>query len=329
MKTAIIGTGAFLPETIITNDDLSAIVDTNNEWIQSRTGIAERRVMVGGGNVDMCEESAKRALENAGITAKDIDLLIVTTLTGDYYCPSTACELLRRLGAECPAFDINAACSGFVYGLSVAKSMMESGPYEHVLLVSTEMLSRITDWEDRSTCVLFGDGSGAVVLAKKETGIIASVMGAYADDNGCLKVDGMSDISYADTEEMFKSNKIMRNRPKIFMNGREVFKFATRRLASDVNRLLDIACLKLSDISLIIPHQANRRIIEAAAKMLSLPIEKFYINLQSVGNMSCATIPVALDEACKKGLIKKGDKLIFAAFGGGLTSAAALVEWVY
>ena len=329
MNTSIIiaGTGSYLPEKIITNHDIAKTVDTSDEWVYTRSGIKERRIAQSEEAAsDMALISAKRALENAKLKPEDIDLVIVTTVTPDMMFPSTACILQAKLGIRnnIPCFDIEAACSGFVYGVEVASKMMKSGYYKNALVVSSEKLSGILDWQDRNTCVLFGDGSGAVVLStseEKDVGILDTVLGADGSDTATLKLPAGGSLMPA-------SKETVENRQHfIQMNGREVFKHAVKIMGEKSFEVIERYGITPEEISLLIPHQANTRIIESVAKRLKLPMEKVFVNIEKYGNTSSASIPIALDEALKSGKIKKGDYILFVAFGAGLTWGATLVKW--
>ncbi|MBO5780892.1 MAG: ketoacyl-ACP synthase III [Opitutales bacterium] len=323
----IAGTGSYLPEKIITNHDIAKTVDTSDEWVYTRSGIKERRIAQSEEAAsDMALISAKRALENAKLKPEDIDLVIVTTVTPDMMFPSTACILQAKLGIRnnIPCFDIEAACSGFVYGVEVASKMMKSGYYKNALVVSSEKLSGILDWQDRNTCVLFGDGSGAVVLStseEKDVGILDTVLGADGSDTATLKLPAGGSLMPA-------SKETVENRQHfIQMNGREVFKHAVKIMGEKSFEVIERYGITPEEISLLIPHQANTRIIESVAKRLKLPMEKVFVNIEKYGNTSSASIPIALDEALKSGKIKKGDYILFVAFGAGLTWGATLVKW--
>lgn len=318
----IAGVGAYLPSLVVTNDKLAEFVDTNDEWISERTGIRERRISQTEDTSDIASKAAMKALERSGIKAEEVDLIIVATISPDMFIPSVACLVQSKIGAEKAAcFDINVACSGFVYGLEIAKGMMLSMNYKNALVIGAEVLSKVMDWEDRSTCVLFGDGSGAAVLKKgNKNGLIKSYLKAEGE-----KWESLT-IGAADFNTPFSEEKVVKDR-LIRMNGREIFKFATKIIAEGVKKILEDTDVSLDEIKYIIPHQANSRIISAAAKRLGIDKDKFYINLDKVGNTSSASVPIALNEMYEKGMLQKGDKVILVAFGGGLTYGAALIEW--
>ncbi|MBS1485354.1 MAG: ketoacyl-ACP synthase III [Opitutales bacterium] len=327
-KSVIIsGTGSYLPEKVLTNFDISKFVDTSDEWIYTRSGIRERRIAAPNeASSDMALIASRRALESAGLKPEDIDLVIVTTVTPDMMFPSTACLLQAKLGIRnnIPCFDIEAACSGFVYGVEVASKMMQSGFYKNALVVSSEKLSTIVDWQDRSTCVLFGDGCGAVVLSLSDTpdvGILDTVLGADGSDTSTLRVLAGGSALPTSKETVEKRQHF------IEMDGREVFKHAVKIMGEKAFEVLERYGVSPSDLNLLIPHQANTRIIESVAKRLKLPMDKVFINIEKYGNTSSATIPIALDEAIKAGRVKSGDYILFVAFGAGLTWGATLVKW--
>ena len=323
----IAGTGSYLPEKIITNHDIAKTVDTSDEWVYTRSGIKERRIAQSEEAAsDMALISAKRALESAKLKPEDIDLVIVTTVTPDMMFPSTACILQAKLGIRnnIPCFDVEAACSGFVYGVEVASKMMKSGYYKNALVVSSEKLSSIVDWQDRNTCVLFGDGSGAVVLStsdEENVGILDTVLGADGSDTATLKLPAGGSAMPATKETVENRQHFLQ------MNGREVFKHAVKIMGEKSFEVIERYGITPEEISLLIPHQANTRIIESVAKRLKLPMEKVFVNIEKYGNTSSASIPIALDEALKSGKIKKGDYILFVAFGAGLTWGATLVKW--
>ncbi len=325
IRSKIISTGSYLPERILTNFDLEKIVDTSDEWITERTGIKERRIASENQAAsDLAYEASRLALERASLKAEDIDLLIAATVTGDMPFPSTACILQHRLGAKnAAAFDINAACSGFLYGLYVADSFVRSGMHKRVLIVGAEVLSKITDWEDRTTCVLFGDGAGAAIVepTEEERGIISMHINSDGGMWDLLHIPGGGSRYPVSKDSLDKRLHYIK------MKGNETFKVAVRTLEDLVLRILKDNKLDPSQLSLLIPHQANLRIIQATADRLGLPMDKVLINLDKYGNTSAASIPIALDEAVMTGRIKDGDYILLEAFGGGLTWASALIKW--
>jgi 3-oxoacyl-[acyl-carrier-protein] synthase-3 len=325
IRTRIISTGSFTPEKRLTNFDLEKLVDTSDEWITERTGIKERRIAnEKQAASDLAYEAAKVALKNAGIKAKDIDLIIVATVTGDMPVPSTGCFLQARLEAKnAAAFDINAACSGFIYALCVADSFIKTGRYKKILVVGSEVLSKFTDWEDRSTCVLFGDGAGAVILSptSEERGIISTHIYSDGRLGDLLHTPGGGSRNPASKETIRKRMHYIK------MKGNETFKVAVRTLENLVVETLRMNNIKPSQLSLLIPHQANQRIIVAIAERLGLPLDRVLINLDRYGNTSAASIPIALDEAVRTGRVRDGDYILLEAFGGGLTWGSALIKW--
>ena len=306
----------YVPEKVVTNDDLAQLVDTNDEWIQKRGGIKERRIAVTETTADMGYEAAKAALDNAGISPDELDLILGATVSGDDISPSLACMVQNKLGATCLAYDVNAACSAFLFLLETAAGYFARGA-KNVLVVGAERMSHIVDWSDRGTCVIFGDGAGACVLSAGDNyhDSIFTVRGG--DD--VIKIPaapGKSPFWQGETPEPF-----------VRMNGQETFKYAVTAIANDVNALLERNNLTLDDIRWIVPHQANYRIIESASKRGSIPMEKFYLNIDRFGNTSSASVPIALDELNRAGKLDRGDKIILTAFGGGLANAACLLTW--
>lgn len=324
MGARIIGTGSAVPLTCLTNADLERLVDTSHDWVVARTGIHERRVMkLGEDLLDLMHVASQQALEAAGLNARDLQAIVVATVSGDYAFPSTACLLQARLGVEnIPAFDVNAACAGFVYGVSVVQSYVKSGEYSRVLLVGADSLSTMVNWKDRTTCVLFGDGAGAVVLDNQpgERGLLSAVI----ESNGALW-----ELLYvrAGQRQTFDQEGLPPKEWGIQMKGPELFKVAVRSLSDVACKALERAGLSPTDVHLMIPHQANLRIIQAVADRLNLGMEKVYCNVQRFGNTSAASIPIALDEAVRDGKIHENDIVVFNACGGGLTWGAAVVRW--
>lgn len=308
MNAGITGVGRFLPENIVTNLDLEKKVDTSDEWIRTRTGIEARRIA--GDDMDtsdMAYRAAVQAIDNAGISAEEIDLILVATVTPDRPFPTVSCMLQEQLGAKkAAAMDVSAACAGFMYGIVTAKQFIETGSYKYVLIVGVEKLSKITDWQDRNTAVLFGDGAGAVV------------MGPVADGKGVLSFELGSDGS---------GGKHLYQEDYIVMNGREVFKFAVRQMGESSINVLEKAGLSKEDVDFLIPHQANIRIMEAARQRLELPVEKMSKTVHKYGNTSAASIPISLAEELEAGKINDGDLVVMVGFGGGLTWGAIAMRW--
>lgn len=321
----IIGTGKYVPERILTNQDLEQMVETNDEWIVTRTGIRERRIASEAeATSDLAYEAAKRALDAAGLTAEDLDLILVATITPDMFFPSTACLLQNKLGAkQAAAFDLSAACSGFIYGLATASNMIATGMYKHVLVVGAETLSRITDYTDRNTCILFGDGAGAVVLGPVEQGrgFLSFELGADGSGGELLKVGA------GGSRRPASASSIEDKQHYIYMAGNDVFKFAVRIMGSAAEDALAKAGKSKEEVDLLVPHQANIRIIQSALNRLNLSEEKAMINLDKYGNMSAASIPVALAEAVEQDRIKPGDCVVLVGFGGGLTWGSSVLIW--
>lgn len=323
-KAGIIGIGSYVPERVLSNFDLEKMVDTSDEWIKTRTGISFRRIGAEHAcTSDLGVEAAKKALQNAKLSAEDIELIIVASASPDMIFPSTACIIQSKLNAvNAAAFDLQAGCTGFIYALTCADQFISSGLYKNVLVIGAEMLSRITDWEDRNTCVLFGDGAGAVVVSEvDEGGILAHVLGSDGDRSDLLTLPA------GGTKEPASFETLKNHRHYIKMNGNEVFKFATRILEESVRKVLEKIGLPIEKLDYIVPHQANIRIIDAAIKRLKFPRSQVVVNLDRYGNMSAASIPVALDEAYRDKRIKKGNKVVLVGFGAGLTWGANFLEW--
>ena len=327
MGARIIGTGSSVPTTCLTNTDLEKRVNTNHDWIVTRTGIHQRHVMTEGEDIlDLMYAASTQALESSGITAKDLQAIVVATVSGNYAFPSTACLLQARLGLDSiPAFDVNAACAGFVYGMSVAHSYIKSGDYDRILLVGADSLSTMVNWEDRSTCVLFGDGAGAVVLDTQnarsdERGLLSTVV----ESSGALWELLHVRSDHRQTVDQEGSH------PKdwgIQMKGPELFKVAVRSLSDVTRKALDRAGLSPTDVTLMVPHQANLRIIQAVADRLGLDMDQVYCNVQNYGNTSAASIPIALDEAVRADRVKQNDIIALCGCGGGLTWGTSIVRW--
>ena len=324
-SVGISGVGSYLPEKIITNADLEKMVDTNDEWIVSRTGIRERRQVEDDVAVsDLCIIAAQRALADANLSPEDIDLILVATLYPDYAFPATACIVQAKLGAsKAAAFDLEAGCSGFLYGIATGSQYVATGMYKHVLVIGAEILTKLMDFTDRSTCILFGDGAGAAVLSVVEDGqgFQSFVLGSHGD----LDLNLAMPIGGSRTPITEQAIRERKNYTK--MVGKEVFKFAVKIMGEAAAQAVQKAGLKTEDIDLLIPHQANLRIIDSAVKRLGIDPAKVFINVEKYGNMSAASIPVALDEALKQGRIKNGDMLVMVGFGAGLTWGACTLKW--
>lgn len=316
MSFRIIGTGMYVPENIVTNDDLSAIVDTSDEWITSRVGVRRRHIATADTTADMAYKASLNALENSGCDASELDLILVSTVSADLVSPSVSCLVQKKLGVNCMAYDINAACSAFIFLLETAAGYFARGKAKKILVIGAERLSRIVNWSDRSTCVIFGDGAGAAVLGEG-VGYLNSVFHVSGGDE-VIKIPncaGCSPFSKTSAEE-----------PYIHMNGQETFKYAVNSISRDIAEVLSNTGIDISEVKYIIPHQANSRIIDAAARRSGIPEEKFYVNIAEYGNTSSASIPIALDELNRAGKLEKGDIILLTAFGGGLASAACLIR---
>jgi len=323
-RAAITGLGAYLPEKVLTNADIEKIVETTDEWIRTRTGILERRIAAKDQTTsDLALPAAQEALKDAGLTPQDLDLIIVATCSPDMIFPSASCCLQAKLGATCGAFDLAAACSGFAYALSVAEGFVKSGIHKNVLVVGAETITRFVNWKDRSTCVLFGDGAGAAVVARSRDGhgILASHLGADGTQSEILQIPAGGSKIPPSAESVANGLHFIR------MAGPELFKIAVKTMEQAVLKVLEQEKLQVKDINCLIPHQANDRILQAVADRLKIAPEKVFINVHRYGNMSSASTVVALYEAVKSGAIKKGDYVVLVAFGGGLTWGASLIKW--
>lgn len=324
-RVAIVGTGSYVPDKVLTNAELEKMVETTDEWIITRSGIRERRIAAPGqATSDLATEAALRALESAQVKAEDLDLIIVGTVTPDMVFPNTACFVQTRIGAKrATCFDIEAACSGFLYAVETARQFLLAGSIKTALVIGAEKLSSVTDWQDRATCVLFGDGAGAVVLQAVEgdRGILASVTGSDGSLNELLNIPGGGSRHPTSHETIDQRLHYMK------MVGREVFKHAVRNMGEAATRALQQCGLSVKDVACVIPHQANMRIVEAIRERLGLPPEAFFVNLDRYGNTSAASVPLALDEAVRAGRIKRGDVVVLVAFGGGFTWGATVMRW--
>jgi 3-oxoacyl-[acyl-carrier-protein] synthase-3 len=326
-STVILGTGSYAPERILTNEELAATVDSTDEWIRARSGIRERRIAAPGESTsDMAVHAARRALDDAGVTAAEVDLVVVATMTPDMVMPACACLVQHKLGVPTSAacFDLNAACSGFLFALDTVCAMVGSGRYRKALVIGAEKVSAVLDWQDRTTCVLFGDGAGAVVIGlspEEGRGLIGTRLGTSGDGADLLYIPSGGSSSPSTPESIAARDHCIR------MKGREVFKSAVRGMDESARDILEQHHLHADQIALVIPHQANLRIIQAISEYLELPMDRFFVNVDRYGNTSAASIPLALDEARRGGRIKPGDLTLLVAFGAGLTYGSALLRW--
>ena len=318
MGFSIIGTGSAAPEKVVSNLDLAAIMDTSDEWIRTRTGITERHVLNGESLEDLCVLAGQRALEDSGIDPMELDYLICATMNGDYTTPSLSSQLQKRLGTKAVCFDINAACSGFIYALEMADTYLNSGRAKKILVIGGDAVSRLADWQDRASCILFGDGAGAAVLSNEGNDLIEIH----------LTTDGSLSMLYAQSPRgNCPFSEKSEGSPYLIMNGQEVYRFAVSAIERDINLSLERSGLSTGDIDLFLLHQANRRIIDAARHKLGLNEEKFPMNIDHYGNTSSATVPMLLDELAKSGRVKKGSTLLLSAFGAGLTTGCCIIKW--
>ena len=317
MSFRILGTGKSVPSYVLTNDEMATIVDTSDEWIRTRTGIRERRVCTTESLSDLTTEASKLALEDAGVSPEELDLIICATFRGEYCSPAQSCIVQRNIGATCPAFDVNAACSGFIYSLDVAAGFFARKTVKKVLVVAADNVTNSVDWEDRSTCVLCGDGCGAAVLGDGDD--LLSVN---------LKTKGdLDSLVIPHGENTFPKYELGSQRPTLRMNGREVYKFAVGAMSEGLEKAIRDAGVEQEDINFVIPHQANIRIIDAARHKLHIPEDRYVCNIDRYGNTSAASVPIALDEINRAGKLKNGDLIAMSAFGAGLTSASCVLRW--
>lgn len=318
MSFKILGTGSFLPQKVLTNDQLSQMVDTSDQWITQRVGVKERHICTAESNTDMAVEASRRALESAGIAPSQLDLIIGTSVSADSISPGMACMVQNRLGAACPAFDINAACPGFLFGLDIAAGFFERGAVKRVLVVSSERMSGLIDWTDRSTCCIFGDGAGAAVLGQG-SGYIASELHTQGGDDVIIIPTAWDNSPFYQVE---------REKSCVHMKGQETYKFAVTSMVGDIRAVMAKAGITGEQVKAVIPHQANLRIInEARRRLPEIAPEKFLVNIERCGNTSSASEPILLDEAVRSGRLEDGDYVVLSAFGGGLSSAACVVKW--
>lgn len=317
MSFKVLATGSCVPEKVVTNDMLSDIVETSDEWITQRVGIKERRICSEETLGELAAKAAMNALEQGGVKPEELDLIIVSTVSPERMCPTVAGEVQQRIGASCPAFDVNSACSGFIFALDTAAGFFARGVAKKALVIGAEKISRIVDWEDRNTCVIFGDGAGAFLLGEGDNYIASKLYTCGGDD--VIEIPNKS-VKTPFYEEKEKTGYIM-------MRGRETFKFAVKTMSEDSRKVVEDAGYTMEDIKYFVPHQANTRIIAAAAKKLDMPIEKFAVNIEKYGNTSSASIPIAADELNRAGKFSEGDLLVMTAFGGGLSSGVCLLRW--
>ncbi|MBS6914029.1 MAG: ketoacyl-ACP synthase III [Clostridium sp.] len=320
MTTKIIGIGSYVPDTVVTNQDLMKFLDTDDAWIRERTGICERRVSKDMGTCGLAIEAAKRAIDDAGIDPKEIDLIVLATSSGDRAFPAAAMDVQAAIGAvNAVGFDITAACSGFIFGLHIAHSFFAAGIYKTALIIGAETLSKVVDWTDRGTCILFGDGAGAAVVRASETGIIRTLMGSDGTKGWTLECQARN-----------LGNCVNGIKPELGfmkMDGKEVFKFAVRKVPEIVAQILEDAQMDPEEIKYFVLHQANFRILEAASRRLKVPMDRIPVNIDRYGNTSAASVPILLDELKRDGKLERGDKLVLAGFGAGMTWGATLLEW--
>jgi 3-oxoacyl-[acyl-carrier-protein] synthase-3 len=320
MATKIISTGSFLPKNIVDNDFMATLVDTNDEWIRSRTGIETRHLAGGETTTSMAVEAAKKAMEQGNILPEEIDLIIVSTISADKSMPSTACEVQAAIGADrAVGFDLGAACSGFLFALHTAHVYIQAGIYHTALVIGSETLSKLIDWNDRGTCILFGDGAGAAIVRSEQTGIINLVQKSDGTGGEALFCNNRGNVNPFVNEKEYD--------PYMRMKGQDVFKFAVKKVPESIIEVLEGTDVKLEEVKYFILHQANERILSSVAKRLHVDIQKFPMNLNICGNTSAASVPILLDELNRKSLLQRGDKIILSGFGGGLTWGATLLEW--
>lgn len=324
-KVSIVGTGSYIPEKILTNEYFQKIVDTTDEWIITRTGIKERHIVdENEATSDLAVRAARNALTAANLAPEDLDVIVIGTVTPDHVFPSTACYVQAKLGTrQIPAFDVSAACSGFLYAFTTGYQYISNGPYKNALVIGAECLTRITDYKDRNTCILFGDGAGAVILQKSDTGHEILYTNVAADGSG-------AEMMYmpAGGSKRPASHKTVDERQHFMhLRGREIFKFAVIKMTQQVKEALSKTHLKIEDVALIVPHQVNLRILEAAAEKLGISMDRLVINIDKRGNSSSASLPMALDEVARNGRLKKGDYVVLVAFGGGLTWGSSVIKW--
>ncbi len=323
----IIGTGSYLPETTVSNNDLAAIMDTSDEWISTRTGIRNRHIAVEETTTSMALEASRRALESAGVAPEELDMIIAGTVSPDYLFPTLSCEIQAALGAvNATAFDLSAGCSGFLFALATADAYFKTGEYKKILLIGAETLSKMMDWSDRSTCVLFGDGAGAAVVSTDQENLAKFVQGSDGTSGMALYCDNRP-VDNPFYRQKYGAVHADQKFTYTHMDGQAVYRFAVKTVPTAINQVLDKAGISLDDVNLFLLHQANLRIIESVAKHLKQPMEKFPTNIAQCGNSSAASVPILLDQMAKEGRIQPGDKIVMAGFGAGLTWGACVIQW--
>jgi len=317
MTFRILGTGRAVPEKILSNSDLSHMVETDDQWIRTRVGVSHRHIAAEESTADLATAAAIHALEMSGVAVGTLDLILVATITPDNICPTVAGTVQRRIGATCPAFDISSACSGFLFALDTAIGYFVRGRAKRILVIGAERISKILDWQDRSTCVIFGDGAGAAVLGEGEECLCSQLCTCGGEDVICIpSYGGISPFS-----------SMPSRKPVIYMEGQETFKFAVGAMVSHIQSMCTEVGIPVEDLSYVVPHQANIRIIQMAARKLGLSMEKMVVNIDRYGNTAAASVPIALDELCRSGKLRRGDLIAMTAFGGGLSSAGCIVRW--
>ena len=317
MSFKVLGTGSFLPPRIVSNEDLSAFLDTTDEWIMRRVGVRTRYVCTTETTADLACIAAERALENGGVSPAELDFIICATVSADDASPAVACMVQKHIGADCPAMDVNSACSGFIFALETAAGFFAMKKAKKILVIGAERMSRILDWTDRSTCIIFGDGAGAVLLGEGDSYIASRLVTKGGDD--VIKIP-----NFPGTSPFFRGEA---QKPYVLMDGPKTFKYAVNTMSGDLTAVMEDAGIKGEELAFVIPHQANARIIRAAAKRAGIPEERFFVNIEKYGNTSAASIPIALDELNRAGGLKPGDCLALCAYGGGLSSAACILKW--
>ncbi len=325
----ILATGNYLPSKIVTNEDFARILDTSDEWITTRTGMKQRHISQGEPTWFMASQAGKMAIQNAGIDPLTIDLVIIATATSDYMTPSMACMVQREIGAKnATAFDVNAACAGFIFALETARNFFLSGNFKRALIIGAENLTKMVDYDDRSTCILFGDGAGAAVIEKSDNNLYSSFLCSEGDGAKHMVARAIEpNNAFIDKRLEIEDGLPKSNKNYLFMDGKEVYKFAIRALPKAVNEALTRQNLTTDDVNIFIPHQANIRIIETASSRLGVPMDKFFVNIDKYGNTSSASVPLALHDAVTEGEIKRGDKICLVGFGSGLTYGAVVIEF--